>query len=135
MTQSSHFQQLLHAAAAQPEPQQLLFVFAVAELPADATPAQRERFLEGQGGALTPLMCVDKAPAELADFEALLAESRLAGPAWQVVFAAALSGRAGRPPSKSQIEAALQSMVDAVRLGGVGRFAAFGPAGEPVLFS
>lgn len=110
-------------------------MFAVAELPADASPAQRERFLEGQGGALTPLMCVDKAPAELADFEALLAEFGLAGPPWQVVFAAALSGRAGRPPSKSQIEAALQSMVDAVRLGGVGRFAAFGPAGEPFLFS
>lgn len=41
----SHFDQLLKVAASQPEPQQLLFVFTSAELPADATEAQRERFL------------------------------------------------------------------------------------------
>ena len=38
----------------------LLFVFAGAELPDDATPEQRQRFAEGAGGALVPLMCVDK---------------------------------------------------------------------------
>jgi hypothetical protein len=93
MTQSSHFQQLLDAAAAQPDPQRLLFVFAAAELPDGATPAQRERFLAGEGGALAPLMCVDKAPGDLADFGALLAESRRAGPPWQVAFAARHPGR------------------------------------------
>ena len=36
------------------------------ELPDDATPAQRARFEAGQGGALVPLMCVDKTPQELA---------------------------------------------------------------------
>ena len=53
MNQSSHFRQLLQAAAAQPDPQRLLFVFAAAELPDDPTPAQRERFAAGEGGALT----------------------------------------------------------------------------------
>lgn len=47
----SSFDDLLHAARAQPEPQRLLFVFAAAELPDDATPAQRARFAAGQGGA------------------------------------------------------------------------------------
>jgi hypothetical protein len=37
----SHFDQLLQAAAAQPEPQRLLFVLATAGLPDDATVSQR----------------------------------------------------------------------------------------------
>ena len=67
----SSFDDLLQAARMQPEPQRLLFVFAAVELPDDATPAQRARFEAGQGGALVPLMCVDKTPQELASFEAL----------------------------------------------------------------
>ena len=53
------------AARAQAEPQRLLFVFAGAELPADASAAQRASFEAGEGGELAPLMCVDKAAAEL----------------------------------------------------------------------
>lgn len=45
---SSLFDQLLQAAAAQPEPQRLLFVFAEAELPGDADAAQRARFEAGR---------------------------------------------------------------------------------------
>lgn len=130
-----HFQQLLQAAASQPQPHRLLFVFATAELPDDATDEQRQRFLAGQGGALAPLMCVDKAPEDLADFEALVTESRRAGPPWQVVFAAALGGRDGRPPPKADIDGALQAMVDAVRVGGVGRFAAYDENGDPLQFA
>ena len=132
MKQGSHFQVLLRAAADQAEPQRLLFVFAGAELPDRPTPAQRERFLAGNGGALAPLMCVDKAPGDLADFDALLAESRRAGPPWQVVFAAGLSGAAGRPPPQPQIDAALEKMVNAVHAGVVGQFAAYNPRGEPI---
>lgn len=130
----SPFQELLETARTQAEPQRLLFVFAAAELPKDATPIQRERFERGEGGALTPLMCVDKAPGDLQDFEALASESRAAGPPWRVVFAAALSGQDGQPPSKAQIDAALEKMVNAVHGGGVGRFAAFGPDGELLQF-
>lgn len=132
MTQSSHFQQLLRAAADQPQPQRLLFVFAGAELPDHPTDEQRERFRAGEGGALTPLMCVDKAPDELADFNALVVESRRAGPAWQVLFAAGLSGFDGRPPTQSQIDPALEKMVNAVRLGSVGQFAAYDAGGDPI---
>lgn len=130
----SHFQQLVIAALDQPEPHRLLFVFAAAELPADATAAQRERFLRGQGGALTPLMCVDKAPEDLPEFAALAAESRRAGPPWSMVFAAGLSGRDGQPPEQPEIDRALQIMVEAVRNGGFRRFAAYDEAGAPVIF-
>ena len=130
----SHFDQLLKAAASQPEPQQLLFVFTSAEPPADATEAQRERFLAGAGGALAPLMCVDKAPSELAGFSDLVAEAKLAGPPWQIVFAAALGGEDGKPPTQAQVEVALQGMVDAIHVGGVGRYAAFDVNGDPIQF-
>lgn len=134
MNELSHFEQLLAAAKAQSEPQRLLFVFAAAELPDNATPAERAQFEAGEGGALAPLMCVDKSPAELPDFHSLLEESRRAGPPWQVVFAAALSGQGGQAPSKPQIDGALQVMIEAVRDGGIGRFAAYDASGEPVDF-
>ena len=135
MTESSHFQQLLAAARAQTEPHRLLFVFATVELPDRPTAAQRARFETGRGGALTPLVCVDKAPDELTGFEALAAESERAGPPWQLVFAAALPGQDGRPPPEGQVEGALQSMVEAVRVGAFGRFAAYDRMGEPVVFA
>ena len=134
MSEGSHFEQLLEAARAQPEQQRLLFVFAAVELPEDATPAQRERFRAGRGGALTPLMCVDKAPADLTGFEALVAESKHAGPPWHVVFAASLAGRDARPPTPAEVDAALQTMVDAIQAGGVGRFAAYDAHGTPLQF-
>jgi hypothetical protein len=135
MTSPTHFEQLLQAAAAQPEPQRLLFVFAAAELPDDATPAQREGFAAGRGGALVPLACVDKDPGELARFEALVAESRQASPPWQVVFIAGLAGEQGRPPSAQRIDSALQAMVDNLRQGRFAGYLALDPDGEPLTFS
>jgi hypothetical protein len=134
-TTPSHFQQLLQAAAAQPEPQQLLFVFAAAELPADATPAQRARYEAGAGGALEPLACVDKAPADLTTFGDLVTESRQASPPWQVAFIGGLSGKSGRPPTTRQIDDALREMVDAVRSGRIGGYLALDTEGEPLTFS
>lgn len=134
MTPDSHFRRLISEALDQPQPHRLLFVFAAAELPDDATPAQRERFLRGEGGALSPLMCVDKAPDDLSDFADLVEESRRAGPPWSVVFAAGLSGRDGRPPGQAEIDQALTIMVEAVRDGGFGRFAAYDVRGAPVIF-
>jgi len=127
-----HFQQFLDAAAAEPQAQRLLFVFAAAELPEGATSAQRRGFAEGRGGALSPLMCVDKAPGEIPAFEALVAESQRAGPPWQVMFAASLLGASGAPPEHAAVEQALQTMVDSVRAGTIDRFAAFDAAGRAI---
>lgn len=131
---TSHFDQLLQAAAAEPQPQRLLFVFANAGLPDDATPVQRQRFAAGSGGNLTPLMCVDKSSAELAGFEQLVAESKTAGPPWDVVFAAGLAGRSGQPPSAQQVEQALEGMVERVRSGTIGNLLALDSSGAPLHF-
>ncbi|MDF2465884.1 MAG: hypothetical protein K0Q43_4119 [Ramlibacter sp.] len=135
MPSASHFNQLLKAAAAQPDPQRLLFVFAQAELPEGATDDQKKNFLAGKGGALTPLACVDKAPADLTTFDALVEESRQACPPWQVVFIAALAGQDGKPPSSALVDSALQAMVDAVKAGRLGNYMALSPSGEPLVLS
>ena len=134
MNETSHFDLLLQVAAAQPEPQRLLFVFATAELPGDSSPAQRQRFAEGAGGSLAPLMCVDKAPGDITSFDALVAESCEAGPPWQVLFAAGLSGRHGQPPADAQVDQALQTMVERVRGGMVEGLLALDPRGQPLRF-
>ena len=134
MDTTTHFELLLRSAAEQPEPQRLLFVFATAELPEDATPAQRERFAAGDGGTLTPVMYVDKGLEDLAGYNALVAESHAAGPPWHVVFAAGLAGRNGRPPSADQVERALQTMMERVRGGMIDSFLALAPSGEALHF-
>jgi hypothetical protein len=131
----THFDDLLQAARQQREPQQLLFVFAGAELPADASAEQRANYEAGVGGELAPLMCVDKEAAALADFAALCAEAAMAGPPWAIVFSAALSGRSGQPPSGADIDAALQHMVDAIKQGRLDGMLPFNREGEPVQFA
>ncbi|HMO48912.1 MAG TPA: ribonucleotide reductase subunit alpha [Rubrivivax sp.] len=126
------FDDLLRAARSQEQPQRLLFVFAGAELPAGATPAQRAQFDAGEGGELAPLMCVDKAADELTSFEVLCAEAAQAGPPWAIVFTAALAGRGGRAPTAADADAALQRMVDAVKSGQLQGLLPFNRAGEPV---
>ena len=128
----SSFDDLLQAASMQPEPQRLLFVFAAVELTDDATPAQRAAFEAGQGGALVPLMCADKLPEEIASFAALAQESSLFGHDWQVVFAAALSGSEYQAPSSEDAEAALEHMVEAIKLGQISGYIPFDRHGVPV---
>jgi hypothetical protein len=126
------FDDLLQAALAQSEPQRLLFVFAGVELPDDATPAQRQRFEAGQGGALVPLMCVDKRPDELASFSTLVEESRQFGQDWGIVFAAAMSGTVNRAPTSEDAEEPLQRMVEAIKRGEIGAYIPFDPQGQAV---
>ena len=129
------FDDLLRAAHAQPEPQRLLFVFAAAELPDDATPEQRAEFEAGHGGALVPRMCVDKAPHELDSFDALVREAgQFDNGDWKMVFAAALPGTHHHAPTSADAEAPLQAMVEAIRAGQIGNFIPFNRQGEPVRF-
>lgn len=129
------FDDLLRAAREQAQPQRLLFVFVAADVPDDATPEQRARYAAGEGGTLTPQMCVDKTPDELASFEALRDESQRAGPAWDLVFVAALAGQAGAAPSSSQADAPLQRMVESIQSGRIDAFVAFDTAGQAVRFA
>lgn len=129
------FRSLLQAAAGQDEPQRLLFVFVKTGLPDDHDEGQAERFRAGQGGALLPVMYVDKAPGELTTFEDLSTESQRMGEDWQMVLVAALSGRNGRSPTAGQAEEALKSMVKTIHAGGdLSSFLAFDRNGELLTF-
>lgn len=130
----SSFDDLLRAARAQPEPQRLLFVFAQAILPEDSTPEQRARFEAGEGGALAPLVAVDKTPDEMGTFAALVEESLQFGPDWAVVFVASLPGLAGRPPTSKEADQPLQRMIESIKAGAFGSFIPFDRQGRPVVF-
>ncbi|WP_104203029.1 ribonucleotide reductase subunit alpha [Billgrantia saliphila] len=126
----SRFADLLDEARRQPEPQRLLFVFTRAELPDDPSMEQRQRFEQGEGGVLTPVLCVDKTPEELSDMAALVEESRRTGTDWDLVFVGALSGQGHQPPSPEEAERQLQRMVEALQMGSVQRYLAFDREGE-----
>jgi len=128
------FDDLIRAARMQPEPQRLLFVFAGAALPADATAAQRREFEAGEGGELTPLMCVDKSADELTGFDAFAAEAAQAGPPWAILFTAALASRGGVAPTSLDAEAPLQRMVDAIKAGRLDGLLPFDRRGDAVRF-
>jgi hypothetical protein len=129
-----NFDDLLRAARAQPEPQRLLFVFANADLPEGSTLEQCARFQAGEGGALIPLMSVDKNPEDLDTFAALVEESRQFGQDWAVVFVAGLSGRDGRAPTSMEADQSLQRMIEAIKSGAFGAFMPFDRYGQPILF-
>jgi len=131
----STFDDLLRAARAQTQPQRLLFVFAAAELPDGCTPEERARFEAGEGGALTPVMSVDKSPDELANFAALADESRQFGGDWAVVFAAGLAGRDGRAPNAAEAGAALDRMIAAIKVGALESFMPFDRTGSPIVLA
>ena len=133
--QLTDFADFLATARAQPDAQRLLFVFAVAELPQAHTPGQARRFEEGRGGALAPVMCVDKGLDELDGFAALAEESRATGQPWDMVFVAALAAEQGVAPQPAGVDRGLRMMVDAVHRGAIERFLAFDPAGVVVRFA
>lgn len=128
------FDDLITAARSQPQPQTLLMVFVDVELPPDASPQERARFEQGQGGALAPRMCLDRAAAELADWPTLVAEADQQSPAWRMVMVAALSGTPGQPPKGEAIEQALNRMVMAVHQGQIQGFIPFDRQGQAVHF-
>ena len=128
----SSYEDLLKAANAQAEPQRLLFVLTQAELPDEYTKDQQERFKARKGGALTPVMCVDKLASEQGSFADFVEESRQTGQEWDVVFVACLSGKSGLAPSSDDAEEPLKTMIKSVQVGSIGNFLAFNRNGELV---
>lgn len=126
------YQDLLQAAAIQPEPQRLLFVFAKAELPNGYTDSQKHNFEQGQGGALAPVLCVDKLPEEVSAFQQLVAESAHTGIDWDIAFVSALGGRGGFPPNSDEAVQPLQMMMQKIQGGMIADFLTFDKNGELV---
>ena len=126
------FSGLLRAALQQPEPQRLLLVFAAAELPGDASAEETASFERGEGGALAPVVCVDKLPGEIDGFAGLLDESGRTGVAWDILFVASLPGRAGLAPNADEAVQPLRMMVEAIKDGRIGEFVAVSRDGKLV---
>lgn len=124
------YSDFIRVARAQPEPQRLLFVFARAELPEGATDEQRAMFERGEGGALAPVLCVDKTPEEVASFQSLVDESALTGLDWDVAFVSAMSGRGGVTPNGDEAEQPLRMMTEQIQAGMVAQFLAVSRAGD-----
>ena len=122
-------------AEQQIEPQRLLFIFLEASLPDEATGDETDRFQSGEGGALQPVMCVDKTLDELTTFADLVAESEQMEQDWHIVLIACLDGRNGKMPSSEDADRPLQMMVQAVENGDdLSNYLAFDRSGVLVQF-
>lgn len=131
----TNYESLLSVAKQQPEPQRLLFVFLRASLPEDLGDEDISRFNAGEGGALQPIMCVDKTLDELSTFSALVIEAERIEKDWQIVLVAGLAGRNGITPSSEDAEQPLKMMLHAVENGGdLSKYMAFDREGVPVQF-
>ena len=128
----NNFSDLLAAARAESEPQRLLLVFAAAQLPPDATAAERAAFERGEGGELAPVVCVDKRPEEIADLTGLIAESEQTGEHWDILFVAAMSGRGGHAPGSDEAVQPLRMMVEQIKGGRIAHFLAVDRSGDLV---
>lgn len=123
------FDAFLQVARAQTLPQRLLFVFANAELPDEATLEQRAGFEAGYGGALVPTMCVDKSPDDVSSFDSLSSEAAQFAPAWSFLFAGAIDVPAHSPEHLNTIESTMQVMVESIKRGDFSRYLAFNNEG------
>lgn len=132
----SNFEDLLQAASQQPDPQRMLFVFVEKGLPENPPADKVENFQAGSGGTLTPVVCVDKAVAEVSSFADLVKESEATGQHWDIVLVACMAGKNGVAPSASEVDQGLDMMVNAVKSGSkLSRFLAFDRAGDPLQFA
>lgn len=131
----TNFEMLLAATKQQGEPQRMLFVFLKASLPKDHDKSEASSFESGEGGALTPIMCVDKAPEELTTFVDLVKESEQMEQPWDMVLIACIGGRNGTSPTADDAVAPLKMMAHTVESGGdLSKFLAFDKKGEPIQF-
>lgn len=128
----SSYSELINATKDEHEPQRLLFVFCRAELPDDASAAEKAAFERGEGGALTPVICVDKSSQEVSEFSVLVEESQNTGQPWDVVFVAAMSGRGGTPPSSDEAQQPMTMMVESIRLGHVSNYLPLDKSGNAI---
>jgi hypothetical protein len=113
------FDDLLHAAREvdHMQAQSLLFVFVQAELPQESTPDQHQQYLAGRGGALVPVMSVDRRPFKLDSMQSLVAEAQDFATDWSLVFVTTLSGMGKTPPTMASVNAALNRMVALIKAG------------------
>jgi hypothetical protein len=107
----SPFSNLISEAKNQDQPQRLLFLFAQIEKQESKKHKRRQR------GALVPVMCVDKLPAELETFAGFSEEADKISADWDFMIAAGLSGENGVLPSSDDAEPHLNKMANDLMMG------------------
>lgn len=123
---STIFNELVSMANEQDQPQRLLFLFARPE-----TKAKKNNKM--QRGHIEPIMCVDKLPEEIANFEALTKEADSLESSWQFVFVAGLSGQNGVAPSAEEAEPYLNKMTNDLVTGqNIANYVVIDRAGQPL---
>lgn len=116
-----HFDDFLTAARAQTDAQRLLLVF----VDVDSGTAGDAN----DGGFLTPKMCVDKTPDEIASFTQLVAEATNTGQSWSLIFAASLAGKGPQAPSSSDANKPLDAMIAGINTGMIEQYLVFDKQG------
>jgi len=102
----SNFAQLIQAAESQPQPQRLLFLLAKTET------KKQKKSPSSQTGTITPVMCVDKTPAELGQFKELVSEADAINRDWDLMLIAGLNGQNGVAPTTQDAEPLLNKMAN-----------------------
>lgn len=108
---SSMFNELLSMAQQQEQPQRLLFLFAQVE------ERKSKKSKQHQQGTITPLMCVDKLPAELGQFAELVSEADSINKDWDFIIISGLSGQNGAAPTQEDADPYLNKMTNDVASG------------------
>ena len=126
------YQEFIQMAKQQPEPQRLLLVLAKAQMPDQPTEAQKAQFEQQAGGNLEPVLCVDKLPEEIEDFQTLVEESKRTDIDWDIAFISAMDGRGGHPVSSDEATQPLEMMVQQIQAGMIKHFLTVNKQGELV---
>lgn len=101
----SKFQELLTMARYQAEPVKLLMLFTKADIESANNNVNK--------GFIQPLMCVDKLPQELSDYDALCKEADAINADWDLVFLTSINANV----ESSIIDSSMKSMVSDVQTG------------------
>lgn len=109
----STFSDLLDMTAELGQPHRLLLLFAQAE----GVSNKKKKKSKEQRGLITPVMCVDKLPDEIASFSALVAEADDINKDWNFILIAGLSGQDGKPPTTEDADPYLNQMVNGLASG------------------
>jgi hypothetical protein len=122
------FDDLLEQANQQTDAQRLLFLFAASDV------VKKAKKRDEKKGSLSPVMCVDKLPAEVDSFKALAGEADGISQDWDMVLIAALSGEGATAPTTEEAEPFLNKMANDLSSGqDLSRYVIFDREENPIV--
>lgn len=126
------FDDLVAAAADEPEPSKLLVVLVGVEPVHHRRPDGTMVAAENEG-SLTPMMVRDLPLSPDLRLDDMVAAADETAQPWRFLMLAVLAGRDGRAPGRDECETHLKRMAKAILTGGdLSRFACFDREGRPI---